>query len=99
MKRSGNLCLNLSDSGEEQGVCSEVRQVATCYMFAYPSTEELPCITSQEYYSRNTRYFTQNTEESVLCETAALPIQRQTTLNDLRPEFEDFSALERANGI
>lgn len=45
------------------------------------------------------RYFTQNTEETVLCNTAALPIQKQTTLNDLRQEFEDLSELERADGI
>lgn len=48
----------------------------------------------QEY--EVTRCLTQNTQEEALKQYAVKqllpPIQRQTTLNDLRQEFEDFSA-------
>lgn len=44
-------------------------------------------------------YFSQNTEDVVFCKTAALLIQRQAKLNDLRQEFEDLSELERADEI
>lgn len=54
----------------------------------------LPQECPQEPYSGNMRYFTQNTEEVILLKKYLLsPIQRQTTLNDLRQEFKDSSAL------
>lgn len=42
--------------------------------------------------------FTENTEEVALCKIAALAHSKADHTDDLR-QFEDFSALERADGI